>query len=188
MNFKVVFGDALNFRKRNKSQALSTSRRHAAILRASGGLHPSKIATQPFGFKLPPQRKRRVVAGDGGGDYLPHPARELHVPLQSPHRARQAREFHHRPERKYASQTLPPSLSPFIAVPPDALCSSLLLRRGVAGGKSAILTALCVAFGCRAKNTQRAASLKDFIKTGCRLRWPSLFAAILSFSPDFFSY
>ncbi|RLM87021.1 uncharacterized protein C2845_PM04G11530 [Panicum miliaceum] len=36
-----------------------------------------------------------------------------------------------------------------------------------AGGKSAILTALCVAFGCRAKNTQRAASLKDFIKTGC---------------------
>ncbi|XP_039809676.1 structural maintenance of chromosomes protein 6B-like isoform X4 [Panicum virgatum] len=34
-------------------------------------------------------------------------------------------------------------------------------------GKSAILTALCVAFGCRAKNTQRAASLKDFIKTGC---------------------
>ncbi|TVU10824.1 hypothetical protein EJB05_44376 [Eragrostis curvula] len=36
-------------------------------------------------------------------------------------------------------------------------------------GKSAILTALCVAFGCRAKSTQRAASLKDFIKTGCRL-------------------
>ncbi|CAN6172055.1 unnamed protein product [Urochloa humidicola] len=34
-------------------------------------------------------------------------------------------------------------------------------------GKSAILTALCVAFGSRAKNTQRAASLKDFIKTGC---------------------
>ncbi|WVZ63115.1 hypothetical protein U9M48_012778 [Paspalum notatum var. saurae] len=34
-------------------------------------------------------------------------------------------------------------------------------------GKSAILTALCVAFGCRAKNTQRAATLKDFIKTGC---------------------
>ncbi|XP_038976573.1 structural maintenance of chromosomes protein 6B isoform X4 [Phoenix dactylifera] len=34
-------------------------------------------------------------------------------------------------------------------------------------GKSAILTALCVAFGCRAKGTQRAASLKDFIKTGC---------------------
>ncbi|PKA46461.1 Structural maintenance of chromosomes protein 2-1 [Apostasia shenzhenica] len=34
-------------------------------------------------------------------------------------------------------------------------------------GKSAILTALCVAFGCRAKDTQRASSLKDFIKTGC---------------------
>ncbi|GAB2284966.1 hypothetical protein Dimus_019421 [Dionaea muscipula] len=34
-------------------------------------------------------------------------------------------------------------------------------------GKSAILTALCVAFGCRAKSTQRASTLKDFIKTGC---------------------
>ncbi|KAG6659254.1 structural maintenance of chromosomes protein 6B-like isoform X1 [Carya illinoinensis] len=34
-------------------------------------------------------------------------------------------------------------------------------------GKSAVLTALCVAFGCRAKGTQRASSLKDFIKTGC---------------------
>nr|CAB3449121.1 unnamed protein product [Digitaria exilis] len=34
------------------------------------------------------------------------------------------------------------------------------------GEHSAILTALCVAFGCRAKSTQRAASLKDFIKTG----------------------
>ncbi|XP_004514508.1 structural maintenance of chromosomes protein 6A-like isoform X2 [Cicer arietinum] len=33
-------------------------------------------------------------------------------------------------------------------------------------GKSAILTALCVAFGCRAKGTQRASTLKDFIKTG----------------------
>ncbi|XP_027910964.1 structural maintenance of chromosomes protein 6A-like isoform X2 [Vigna unguiculata] len=33
-------------------------------------------------------------------------------------------------------------------------------------GKSAILTALCVAFGCRAKGTQRATTLKDFIKTG----------------------
>ncbi|KAL2329351.1 hypothetical protein Fmac_022778 [Flemingia macrophylla] len=33
-------------------------------------------------------------------------------------------------------------------------------------GKSAVLTALCVAFGCRAKGTQRASSLKDFIKTG----------------------
>ncbi|KAL6854585.1 hypothetical protein ACP4OV_019147 [Aristida adscensionis] len=34
-------------------------------------------------------------------------------------------------------------------------------------GKSAILTALCIAFGSRAKTTQRAATLKDFIKTGC---------------------
>ncbi|EOA19857.1 hypothetical protein CARUB_v10000108mg [Capsella rubella] len=34
-------------------------------------------------------------------------------------------------------------------------------------GKSAILTALCVAFGCRAKGTQRATALKDFIKIGC---------------------
>ncbi|KAH7670394.1 P-loop containing nucleoside triphosphate hydrolase protein [Dioscorea alata] len=33
--------------------------------------------------------------------------------------------------------------------------------------KSAILAALCVAFGCRAKGTQRASSLKDFIKNGC---------------------
>lgn len=34
-------------------------------------------------------------------------------------------------------------------------------------GKSAILTALCVAFGSRARGTQRANALKDFIKTGC---------------------
>ncbi|KAG6418477.1 hypothetical protein SASPL_120681 [Salvia splendens] len=34
-------------------------------------------------------------------------------------------------------------------------------------GKSAILTALCVAFGCRARGTQRANTLKDFIKTSC---------------------
>ncbi|KAG8381534.1 hypothetical protein BUALT_Bualt06G0131700 [Buddleja alternifolia] len=34
-------------------------------------------------------------------------------------------------------------------------------------GKSAILTALCVAFGSRARGTQRANSMKDFIKTGC---------------------
>jgi hypothetical protein len=34
------------------------------------------------------------------------------------------------------------------------------------------LTALCIAFGSRAKSTQRAAALKDFIKTGCRLRPP----------------
>ena len=38
----------------------------------------------------------------------------------------------------------------------------------LAGGKSAILTALCVAFGSRAKETQRATTLKEFIKTGCR--------------------
>ncbi|KAK9120624.1 hypothetical protein Syun_018241 [Stephania yunnanensis] len=38
---------------------------------------------------------------------------------------------------------------------------------GFAGGKSAILTALCIAFGCRARGTQRASSLKDFIKNGC---------------------
>lgn len=36
------------------------------------------------------------------------------------------------------------------------------------GGKSAILTALCVAFGSRARGTQRANAMKDFIKTGCR--------------------
>ncbi|KAK2970262.1 hypothetical protein RJ640_001019 [Escallonia rubra] len=34
-------------------------------------------------------------------------------------------------------------------------------------GKSAILTALCVAFGCRAKSTERATKLSDFIKIGC---------------------
>ncbi|XP_051143758.1 structural maintenance of chromosomes protein 6B [Andrographis paniculata] len=34
-------------------------------------------------------------------------------------------------------------------------------------GKSAILTALCVAFGSRARGTQRANTIKDFIKTGC---------------------
>ncbi|CAA3008732.1 structural maintenance of chromosomes 6B isoform X1 [Olea europaea subsp. europaea] len=34
-------------------------------------------------------------------------------------------------------------------------------------GKSAILTALCVAFGSRARGTQRANSMRDFIKTGC---------------------
>jgi len=33
-------------------------------------------------------------------------------------------------------------------------------------GKSAILTALCVAFGIKARGTQRATSLKDFIKNG----------------------
>lgn len=51
------------------------------------------------------------------------------------------------------------------------LCVKILFGQLVlafTGGKSAILTALCVAFGCRAKGTQRASSLKDFIKTGCR--------------------
>ncbi|CAI9092030.1 OLC1v1027166C1 [Oldenlandia corymbosa var. corymbosa] len=33
-------------------------------------------------------------------------------------------------------------------------------------GKSAILTALCIAFGSRARSTQRASTMKDFIKTG----------------------
>ncbi|CAM6106305.1 unnamed protein product [Calypogeia fissa] len=35
-------------------------------------------------------------------------------------------------------------------------------------GKSAILTALCVAFGIKAKGTQRANAVQDFIKNGCR--------------------
>ncbi|KAL8233115.1 hypothetical protein R6Q57_002893 [Mikania cordata] len=34
-------------------------------------------------------------------------------------------------------------------------------------GKSAILTALCIGFGCRAKSTDRATTMKEFIKTGC---------------------
>lgn len=50
-----------------------------------------------------------------------------------------------------------------------ALLSTRLLDFLIfAGGKSAILTALCVAFGSRAKETQRATTLKEFIKTGCR--------------------
>ena len=68
--------------------------------------------------------REREVAGDGGGDDLPHPARELHVPLQPPHRARGARQLHHRPERKYASQTL---------IPPPSLAPSSLLSRFLAG-------------------------------------------------------
>ncbi|BBN16913.1 structural maintenance of chromosomes protein 6 [Marchantia polymorpha subsp. ruderalis] len=35
-------------------------------------------------------------------------------------------------------------------------------------GKSAILTAILVAFGIKAKGTQRANSIKDFVKNGCR--------------------
>lgn len=46
-------------------------------------------------------------------------------------------------------------------------CCVCFWFRNCQGGKSAILTALCVAFGCRAKGTQRASTLKDFIKTGC---------------------
>lgn len=46
------------------------------------------------------------------------------------------------------------------AFPPYGLC--------FAGGKSAILTAILVAFGIKAKGTQRANSIKDFVKNGCR--------------------
>lgn len=48
------------------------------------------------------------------------------------------------------------------------LYSFLVILCCVLGGKSAILTALCIAFGCRAKSTDRATTLKEFIKTGCR--------------------
>ncbi|EOY22856.1 Structural maintenance of chromosomes 6A, putative isoform 4 [Theobroma cacao] len=48
------------------------------------------------------------------------------------------------------------------------LCEGVNFITGQNGsGKSAILTALCIAFGCRAKDTQRASKLKEFIKTGC---------------------
>ncbi|KAH9328585.1 hypothetical protein KI387_000693, partial [Taxus chinensis] len=43
----------------------------------------------------------------------------------------------------------------------------LMYERILAGGKSAILTALCIAFGIKAKSTQRASTLKEFIKNGC---------------------
>ena len=36
------------------------------------------------------------------------------------------------------------------------------------GGKSAIMTAIIVALGGKATSTQRASSLKSFIRTGCR--------------------
>lgn len=49
-----------------------------------------------------------------------------------------------------------------------------------AGGKSAILTALCIAFGSRAKGTQRASTLKDFIKTGCRFMFLACLYLLLS--------
>lgn len=51
-------------------------------------------------------------------------------------------------------------------------------------GKSAILTALCVAFGCRAKGTQRAKTLKDFIKTGCS--YAAIFVQIKNEGEDAF--
>ncbi|PKU66318.1 structural maintenance of chromosomes protein 6B isoform X2 [Dendrobium catenatum] len=51
-------------------------------------------------------------------------------------------------------------------------------------GKSAILTALCVAFGCRAKGTQRANTLKDFIKTGCS--YAAIFVEIKNGGEDAF--
>ncbi|KAJ3698353.1 hypothetical protein LUZ61_002058 [Rhynchospora tenuis] len=53
-------------------------------------------------------------------------------------------------------------------------------------GKSAILTALCVAFGCRAKGTQRASSLKDFIKTGCS--YAAVFVEIKNCGEDAFKH
>uniref|UniRef100_A0A8R7RBN3 Uncharacterized protein n=1 Tax=Triticum urartu TaxID=4572 RepID=A0A8R7RBN3_TRIUA len=90
--------------------------------------HPQKIP-KSSPSQLP--NRRRGGRGGDGGDHLPHPAGEFHVPLQLAHRARRARQLHHRAERQYAStQTLAPC-------------------------------------GCRAKNTQRAATIKDFIKTGC---------------------
>ncbi|KAI3957221.1 hypothetical protein MKW98_012096 [Papaver atlanticum] len=46
-------------------------------------------------------------------------------------------------------------------------------------GKSAILTALCVAFGVRAKETQRAAKLKDFIKTGEEAFKPEIYGDVI---------
>ncbi|XP_020572528.1 structural maintenance of chromosomes protein 6A-like isoform X2 [Phalaenopsis equestris] len=51
-------------------------------------------------------------------------------------------------------------------------------------GKSAILTALCVAFGCRAKGTQRANALKDLIKTGCS--YAAIFVEIKNEGEDAF--
>lgn len=50
-------------------------------------------------------------------------------------------------------------------------CCGLTVTDEFSGGSgtSAILTAVCVAFGCRAKDIQRASILKDFIKTGSRL-------------------
>ncbi|OWM79445.1 hypothetical protein CDL15_Pgr022857 [Punica granatum] len=55
----------------------------------------------------------------------------------------------------------------FITGQNGSLASQSLFNLVATGGKSAILTALCVAFGCRAKGTQRASTLKDFIKNGC---------------------
>ncbi|KAK8483858.1 hypothetical protein V6N13_076774 [Hibiscus sabdariffa] len=56
-------------------------------------------------------------------------------------------------------------------------------------GKSAILTALCIAFGSRAKETQRASKLKEFIKTGCSYATVQVDVkneGVDSFKPDIF--
>ncbi|KAH7687729.1 P-loop containing nucleoside triphosphate hydrolase protein [Dioscorea alata] len=42
---------------------------------------------------------------------------------------------------------------------------------GQGGSLSAILTVLCLAFGCQAKGTLRATFLKNFIKNGCLCTW-----------------
>ncbi|KAE8720187.1 Structural maintenance of chromosomes protein 6B [Hibiscus syriacus] len=56
-------------------------------------------------------------------------------------------------------------------------------------GKSAILTALCIAFGSRAKETNRASKLKEFIKTGCSYATVQVDIkneGVDSFKPDIF--
>ncbi|WOL06207.1 structural maintenance of chromosomes protein 6B-like [Canna indica] len=53
-------------------------------------------------------------------------------------------------------------------------------------GKSAILTALCIAFGSRARGTQRASTLKDFIKTGCS--YATVLVEIKNYGEDAFKH